>query len=115
MSTLSELQLQISQAEAKVNELRKKFAEQKSNERAQAIASVKELIKTFQLSPSELGLSGKRSPVRNDRAVVDKRMGVAPKYQDPASGKTWAGRGKTPAWLAAQLAAGRSKQEYLIK
>lgn len=115
MSTLSELQLQINQAEAKVNELREKLAEQKNNERAQAIASAKELIKTFQLSATELGLPGKKSPVPKDRPIGDKRMSVAPKYQDPTSGKTWTGRGKTPAWLAAQLAAGHSKQEYLIK
>jgi len=115
MSTLSELQLQINQAEAKVNELREKLAEQKNNERTQAIASARELIKTFQLSATELGLSRKKSPVRKDRPIGDKRMSVAPKYQDPASGKTWTGRGKTPAWLAAQLAAGHSKQEYLIK
>lgn len=115
MSTLSELQQQINQAEARVNELREKLAEQKNNERAQAIASAKELIKTFQLSANDLGFSGKKSPARKERPVGDKRMSVAPKYQDPASGKTWTGRGKTPAWLAAQLAAGRSKQDYLIK
>ncbi|MDP2450457.1 MAG: H-NS histone family protein [Polaromonas sp.] len=115
MTTLSELQLQINQAEAKVNELREKLAEQKNNERAQAIASVRELIKTFQLSAAELDLSGKKSPVRKDRPIGDKRMSVAPKYQDPVSGKTWTGRGKTPAWLAAQLAAGHSKHEYLIQ
>lgn len=115
MPSLSELQLQIIQAEAKVTELREKLAEQKNNERAQAIASAKELIKTFQLSATELGFSGKKTPARKDRPIGDKRMSVAPKYQDPASGKTWTGRGKTPAWLTAQLAAGHSKQDYLIK
>ncbi|HQS39525.1 MULTISPECIES: H-NS histone family protein [unclassified Polaromonas] len=115
MSISSELQQQINQAEAKVNELREKLAEQKNTERAQAITSAKELIKTFQLTATDLGFSGKKLPVRKERAMGDKRMSVAPKYQDPASGKTWTGRGKTPAWLTAQLAAGHSKQDYLIK
>lgn len=115
MSTSSELQQQINQAEAKVNELREKLAEQKNTERAQAITSIKELIKTFQLTAADLGLSGKKSLVRKERAMGDKRTRVAPKYQDPVSGKTWTGRGKTPAWLAAQLSAGHSKQEYLIQ
>ncbi|MDO8442580.1 MAG: H-NS histone family protein [Polaromonas sp.] len=115
MSTLTELQQQINQAEAKVNELREQLAQQKNNERAQAISSAKELIKTFQLSAADLGLSGKKSPVRKETVNADKRTTVAPKYKDPTSGKTWTGRGKTPAWLAAQLAAGRSKQDYLIK
>ena len=115
MSTLSELQQQINQAEAKVNELREKLAEQKNNERVQALISAKELIKTYQLSAADLGFSGNKSTTRKERAAGDKRLTVAPKYKDPASGKTWTGRGKTPAWLAAQLAAGCSKQDYLIK
>lgn len=115
MSTLTELQQQINQAEAKVNELREQLAQQKNNERVQAISSAKELIKTFQLTAAELGLSGKKTLARKERPMGDKRVSVAPKYKDPASGKTWTGRGKTPAWLAAQLAAGHSKQDYLIK
>ncbi len=115
MSTSSELQQQINQAEAKVNELREKLAAQKNTERVQAILSAKELIKTFQLTAADLGFSGKKTLVRKERAMGDKRMSVAPKYQDPNSGKTWTGRGKTPAWLVAQLSAGHSKQDYLIK
>jgi len=115
MSTLSELQQQINQAEAKVNELREKLVEQKNNERVQAIASARELIKTHQLSAPDLGLAGKKSATRKEPATGGKRSKVAPKYKDPSSGKTWAGRGKTPAWLSAHLSAGRSKQDYLIR
>jgi DNA-binding protein H-NS len=116
MSTLNELQQQISQAEAKVNELREKLAEQKNQQRGQAIASAKELIKTHQLSAADLGLTGKKpAPRKNERSGSDKRSAVAAKYKDPDSGKTWTGRGKTPNWLAANLSAGRSKQDYLIK
>ena len=115
MSFLIELQQQINQAEAKVNELREKLAQQKNNERVQAIISTKELIKTHQLSAADLGLTGKKSATRKDRATGDKRATVAPKYKDPSSGKTWTGRGKTPAWLVAHLSAGHSKSDYLIK
>lgn len=34
---------------------------------------------------------------------------VAPKYRDPATGKTWTGRGKTPRWLV-----GKSLEEFAI-
>ena len=115
MSTLTELQQQINQAEAKVNELREKLAQQKNNERLQAITAAKELIKTHQLSAADLGLAGKKATTRKERATGDKRSTVEPKYKDPSSGKTWTGRGKTPAWLAVHLSAGRSKQDYLIK
>lgn len=112
MSNLSELQQQINEAEAKVNELRKKLDEERKSERTQAIVAARDLIKAHALTASELGFSSKMS---GKRASADKRIIVAPKYQDPASGKTWTGRGKTPAWLAAHLSAGRSKQDYLIK
>jgi len=40
---------------------------------------------------------------------------VAPKYRNPANAKeTWAGRGKPPRWLAAELSQGRSLDEFLI-
>ncbi len=115
MSTLNELQQQINQAEAKVSELREKLIQQKNNERMQAIASAKELIKVHQLSAADLGITTRKNPRRKESPSSDKRISVAPKYRDSTSGKTWTGRGKTPSWLAAHLSAGRSKQDYLIK
>jgi DNA-binding protein H-NS len=116
MSTLDELQQQINQAEAEVNKLRKKLAEQKNSERTQAIASARELIKLHQLTVADLGLAGKNTtPRKEPRVAGDKRTKVAPKYEDPTSGKTWTGRGKTPGWLAAYLSAGYTREDYLIK
>ena len=80
--------------------------------RAQIIAGIRETIQAYELSAADLGFAGKTS--LKQRAVGDKRNVVAPKYQDPDSGKTWTGRGKSPAWLSAQLAAGREKQEFLL-
>lgn len=40
---------------------------------------------------------------------------IAPKYRNPANAaETWTGRGKPPRWLAAELAAGKSKEAFLI-
>ena len=113
MTQESTLQKQIQEAEAIVKELRKKLDEERKGERMQAIASAKELIKNHELTAADLGFSGKGSSVK--RPAGDKRGVVAAKYQDHESGKTWTGRGKSPAWLAAQLAAGYSKDDYLIK
>lgn len=112
MPTVSQLQQQINEAEAKVNELRKKLDEERKTERTQAIAAARELIKIHGLTASELGFSGKAPAKRASSG--DKRIIVAPKYKDPASGKAWTGRGKTPAWMVAQLAAGKAKQDFLI-
>lgn len=112
MTKSSALDQQINEYEAKLNELHKQREAERKGERLQAIAAVKDLIKTHDLTASELGLSGK-APAK--RATSDKRNVVAPKYQDPDSGKTWTGRGKSPAWLTAHLTAGRNKQEFLIQ
>ena len=40
---------------------------------------------------------------------------VLPKFQNPADpNETWAGRGKQPRWLVAQLKAGRKASDFLI-
>lgn len=40
---------------------------------------------------------------------------VAPKYRNPANpSETWAGRGKPPRWLAAEVAKGSKVEDYLI-
>jgi DNA-binding protein H-NS len=40
---------------------------------------------------------------------------VLPKFQNPADPtETWAGRGKQPRWLVAQLKAGRKTSDFLI-
>jgi DNA-binding protein H-NS len=41
---------------------------------------------------------------------------VFPKYRNPAQpGETWAGRGKTPRWLAAQLRSGKKLDDFRIE
>jgi DNA-binding protein H-NS len=43
------------------------------------------------------------------RGVGAPRGPVAAKYRDPASGATWSGRGKPPAWIA-----GKDRTKFLI-
>lgn len=42
------------------------------------------------------------------------RGAVAAKYRNPATGDSWSGRGRAPKWLAAELAKGRTKDEFLV-
>jgi DNA-binding protein H-NS len=39
---------------------------------------------------------------------------VAAKYRDPASGKTWSGRGLKPRWLSEAIAAGKQLTDFSI-
>lgn len=38
----------------------------------------------------------------------------APRYRDPATGALWGGRGPVPKWMQAYIAAGQSKDDFLI-
>jgi DNA-binding protein H-NS len=42
------------------------------------------------------------------------RAAVAPKYRDPETGATWAGRGLKPRWLTAALKSGKSLESFAI-
>jgi DNA-binding protein H-NS len=39
---------------------------------------------------------------------------VAPKYRDPGTGETWAGRGARPRWLVARLKAGKKLEDFSV-
>jgi DNA-binding protein H-NS len=39
---------------------------------------------------------------------------IAPKYRHPITGETWSGRGGVAGWLAREIAAGRSREDFLI-
>ena len=113
-TNMQTLEQEIAQAEAKIAELRLKLDQKRTEERTQAIASIEDLLKRHDLTINDLG-SGykKRKPVTKSLRA-DKGVPVAPKYKDPATGSTWTGRGRAPVWLATLIAAGQSKDDYLI-
>lgn len=54
--------------------------------------------------------------VRERRVPRRKYPPVLPKYQNPGDlSETWAGRGKQPRWLVAQLKAGKKIDDFLIQ
>ena len=59
----------------------------------------------------------KGAAAKKAKAVVSKRRGkkVPIKYRGPKRGDTWTGRGKPPRWLAAQIAEGKKREDFLIK
>jgi DNA-binding protein H-NS len=50
----------------------------------------------------------------NGRTSAMKGVKVKPKYRDPRTGDTWAGRGVQPRWLSAALKGGKKLEDYLI-
>ncbi|SRR6266511_3346455 len=43
-----------------------------------------------------------------------KKRKVAPKYRNPKTGDTWAGRGATPVWMREAIKAGKKRDDFLI-
>jgi DNA-binding protein H-NS len=60
-----------------------------------------------------LGSTITSSDVRRERRPYPK---VSPKYRNPKNrSETWAGRGKQPRWLTAQLRSGKKLDDFLIR
>lgn len=89
---ITETQEKLKAAEAVAAELRAQVEAEAKAQRSEAVAAVREQIKGLSITAEELGLAKK---------VNGKGVKVAPKYRDPLTGKTWTGRGKTPAWIGA--------------
>ena len=71
--------------------LEQQIKEVKQASRKDAINAIKEQMELHGITAEDLANKGKKAD-----GTVRK---VAPKYQDPVSGATWAGRGKSPSWF----------------
>lgn len=60
------------------------------------------ILKRSGVAPEQVGLD-----------VIDGRYQLRPKYVNPETKETWAGRGKVPKWLRELEAQGRSREEFL--
>jgi DNA-binding protein H-NS len=95
MTTYKEL---LQQREA----LESKIAEARQREISQAVSQARALVAEFGLTAQDVFPSGK---ARSASAGAK----VAAKYRDPATGKTWTGRGKAPKWID-----GKDRAKFLI-
>ena len=102
MSTSKELKAQAEELIRQAEDLRKQEA-------AQHIATIKHLIAEYGITAADIGLGQSTKP-----KAARKASGQA-KYRDPASGATWTGKGRLPAWAQAHKAAGRDLAELAIQ
>jgi DNA-binding protein H-NS len=73
--------------------------------------SIEDLKGAEPVKPAKAGR--KRSANKTPRA--GNRSKVAAKYRHPETGATWTGRGLPPKWIADAIAAGKSKEQFLIQ
>ncbi|MCO5101243.1 MAG: H-NS histone family protein [Burkholderiaceae bacterium] len=106
---IEKLEAQAAKLEAVADEKKKK-----------AVAQVVALMKKLDVAPEDL--AGHRPRHGRKRAAgkaAGKKPGaarkpVAPKFRNSKTGETWSGRGRTPRWLAALEAQGKSREEYRV-
>lgn len=120
MATYKELK---SQAE----DLMRQAEAARKSEVGAAIAEIKSKMAVYGITLADLGgkaraAKGRKAkaakpakPAKSAKAKVAKpRKPVAAKYRNAATGETWSGRGRAPKWLAAELAKGRKREEFLL-
>lgn len=56
----------------------------------------------------------KKTAAAKTRTSSTKGSKVAAKYRHPGTGETWSGRGIVPKWMAAEIAQGRKRDDFLI-
>lgn len=101
MPTLSELLAQKASLEKQIQETQRE-------ERASAIAQIRSLMSEYGLTLADLG--GRATAPRKSAGGGK----VPAKYRNTATGDTWSGRGLQPKWLKAELAAGRSLDDFAV-
>lgn len=101
---------QIQSEIAKLQEQADKLREQEVGE---VIARIKDAIKQYDLTPSQLGFRAARG-TRAAAAPVAKKKGAAkPQFAD-GSGNVWSGRGPRPRWLKAALGKNGDIEQFRV-
>lgn len=115
MSKLIDLQNQIATLQKQADEIRSKEFQATIVEIRQKMQAFGITVKDLQSNKSKPGRKAKAVAVKSAKPVKAKKAGstVAAKYRGP-NGETWTGRGLMPKWLAALVAAGGTKEQYLI-
>ena len=72
--------------------LNKQIEEAKKAARKDAVKAIKELMVKYDLTAADIASASTRNGAGSG-------IKVSPKYQDPVTGTTWSGRGKTPKWF----------------
>ena len=110
MTTYRNVKSQIAQLEKQAADLFKK-------EVTAVLEKVRGLIAEYGLTAADLGFTGKANKAvkatRTKKTAAEKPAGV-PMYADPASGKTWTGKGKPPNFIVEGVKSGKSKEDFLI-
>ncbi|SPA22017.1 Histone-like nucleoid-structuring protein H-NS [Cupriavidus taiwanensis] len=88
--------------------LEAQLAEARSTEVAGVIEQIHALMEQYGLSVDDIVGKRRRGRPAGSGAAKAAKEPLPPKYRDQKTGKTWSGRGRTPAWL------GKNPNRFLI-
>jgi DNA-binding protein H-NS len=106
MTIIKDLMAKRAELDAQAAELDRQIEEVRLSEIKDAIVRVKTIITEFKLSVNDVF---DVPHIGKKRKASKSGSPVKAKFRDPASGKTWSGRGKNPKWLD-----GKDKAQFLI-
>lgn len=77
-------------------------------------AQIVKISRDLNMSLEELIAAGREKGARTKSKSVSRKP-VEARYRNPQNtSETWTGRGKAPRWLAAKIAKGAKKEDFLI-
>ncbi|MDR1710055.1 MAG: H-NS histone family protein [Candidatus Accumulibacter sp.] len=95
--------------QAKISALKKQLAALQKKGKPRVIAEMREQIENYGIQPAELFPGAAAKPAVAVKAAAVKaapgrraapgKKPLPPKFQDPATGRTWNGHGKRPLWM----------------
>ncbi|MGY2489894.1 H-NS histone family protein [Cupriavidus sp. CP313] len=91
--------------------LEAQLAEVRASEVAGVIEKIQILMAEYELTVEDIAPKrrrGRPAGAGGEKVAGKAKPALPPKYMDPKTGKTWSGRGRTPAWL------GKNPKRFLI-
>jgi DNA-binding protein H-NS len=113
--SLVTLRKQIARLEAQARKLEATQASKKKEAVGQVAALMRKLgvtVADLQEGPPARGRRARTAPADGTKTAA--RAPVPVKFRDATTGDAWSGRGRTPRWLAAHEAQGRSRDEFRV-
>lgn len=95
---------------ATYKELQAQLAALTEQAEAARVVELQAVIEEIRAKVAEYGLTEKDIFGRVRRATTTTKIAPVAKYRDPATGATWSGRGRAPAWLK-----NKKRERFLIK
>jgi DNA-binding protein H-NS len=85
------------------------------NALTEKLRALEEYEATARLRTGTNRLGSLRAENRGGTRGAPGRAKAAPKYRDPVSGATWAGRGQQPRWMRKAIESGAHQEDFRIK